>query len=265
MNTINKFDLNNTIAIVTGGAGLLGSKHTEALLDAGSTVIVLDNSTKNIDQLNNDLKSHNNLHTFQIDITDEQSVLQLKEMIAEKFKTYPSILINNAAIDPKVNGAEIDSESFESFDLSKLHKEISVGLIGAVICTRIFGADMAKNNKGVILNISSDLGIIAPNQGIYGNSSKPVSYSIIKHGIIGLTRYTSTYWAKQGVRCNALAPGGIKNDQSSEFISKVESLIPMNRMADRDEYKATIIYMCSDASSYMNGAVISVDGGRTSW
>ena len=113
------------------------------------------------------------------------------------------------------------------------------------------------------MNISSDLGIIAPNQGIYGNSSKPVSYSIIKHGIIGLTRYTSTYWAKQGVRCNALAPGGIKNDQSSEFISKVESLIPMNRMAKVNEYNETIKFLCTDSSSYMNGHNLIVDGGRT--
>ncbi len=265
MNTLEKFNLNNTLSIVTGGAGMLGAKHVEALLDAGSIVIVLDSSVKNIDKLNKNFNSNDKLHTFQIDISNEESVLQLKDKISKKFESYPSILINNAAIDPKVNEAEVKYDTFETFKLEKLSQEINVGLIGAVICTRVFGSDMVKNNKGVILNISSDLGIIAPNQEIYGNSSKPVSYSIIKHGIIGLTRYTATYWAKNGVRCNALAPGGIKNDQGEDFISKVEKLIPMNRMADVDEYKATVVYMCSDASSYMNGAVVNVDGGRTSW
>jgi len=265
MNAIEKFNLNDTLSIVTGGAGLLGCKHAEALLDAGSTVIVLDNSSKNIKKLKHSLKSNSRLHAFQIDITDEKSILKLKEEISKDFKSYPSILINNAAIDPKVNDAKIEGESFESFDIKSLQKEINVGLIGAVLCTRVFGSSMAKNKKGVILNISSDLGIIAPNQEIYDGSSKPVSYSIIKHGIIGLTRYTSTYWSKEGVRCNALAPGGVYNSQSEEFTSRINKLIPMGRMAHADEYQATILYMCSDASSYMNGAVVSVDGGRTAW
>ena len=265
MNTLDKFNLKNTLAIITGGAGLLGRQHTEALLDAGSNVIVLDNSNKNIKSLETSLGSHNNLHTFKIDITDEKALLKLKNTIKKRFHNYPSVLINNAAIDPKVSGDNVKSGSFESFKIDTLYQEISVGLVGAVICTKIFGNEMAKNKGGVILNISSDLGLIAPNQEIYENSYKPVSYSIIKHGIIGLTKYTSTYWAKQGVRCNALAPGGMKNDQSDKFISKIEKLIPMNRMANQDEYKATIVYMCSDASSYMNGAVVAIDGGRTSW
>ncbi len=265
MKIIDKFNLNNTLSIITGGAGFLGRKHAEVLLDAGSTVIILDNSSQNIHQLDSTLKSNDKLHTFQIDITNEESVLNLKEVIAKKFKSYPSILINNAAIDPKVGDKDAEDRSFESFDIKNLHKEINVGLIGAVICTKIFGSDMANNKKGVILNISSDLGIIAPNQEIYGNSSKPVSYSIIKHGIIGLTRYTSTYWAKEGVRCNALAPGGVYDDQPKEFLSKINKLIPLGRMAYADEYQATVLYMCSDASSYMNGAVVNVDGGRTAW
>ena len=148
---------------------------------------------------------------------------------------------------------------------------MSVGLTGALICTKIFGTEMSQNKSGVIINIASDLGIIAPNQTIYKidnknqQNVKPVSYSVVKHGLIGLTRYTSTYWAKDGIRCNALAPGGVYTNQSSVFVNQLKKLIPLNRMAHVDEYQATLIYLCSDASSYMNGAVISVDGGRTAW
>ena len=148
-----------------------------------------------------------------------------------------------------------------------------MGLSGAFLCSKHFGKEMAAVGRGVILNISSDLGLIAPSQILYSEQElpknmqtvKPVTYSVIKHGIIGLTRYLSTYWSDRGVRCNCLAPGGIFNEHESEFKDKLSKLIPMGRMADIDEYKATIIYMCSNASSYMHGAIISVDGGRTSW
>ena len=203
MNTLDKFNLKDTLAIITGGAGLYGIRKHFLMLVLN---IVLDKSNKNIKSLETSIGSHNNLHTFKIDITDEKALLKLKNTIKKRFHNYPSVLINNAAIDPKVSGDNVRSGSFESFKIDTLYQEISVGLVGAVICTQIFGNEMAKNKGGVILNISSDLGLIAPNQEIYEHSYKPVSYSIIKHGIIGLTKYTSTYWAKQGVRCNALAP-----------------------------------------------------------
>ena len=126
---------------------------------------------------------------------------------------------------------------------------------------------MARNKKGVILNIASDLALISPDNRLYNNGKisnvKPVSYSVVKHGIIGLTKYTSTYWANRGVRCNAFAPGGIMNNQSKKFLKKIKNLIPLERLAYDGEYKETILYLISDASSYMNGSVVSVDGGRT--
>ena len=151
--------------------------------------------------------------------------------------------------------------------------EVSVGLSGAFLCSKHFGTEMAKAGKGVILNISSDLGLIAPSQFLYNDDKlpkerqtvKPVTYSVIKHGLIGLTRYISTYWSRDGVRCNAMAPGGVFNDHDEKFKDELSKLIPMGRMANIDEYKATIVYMCSDASSYMNGSIISIDGGRTGW
>jgi NAD(P)-dependent dehydrogenase (short-subunit alcohol dehydrogenase family) len=132
---------------------------------------------------------------------------------------------------------------------------------------------MAKQKKGVILNIASDLGVIAPDQRIYRQDNvdaalqnvKPVTYSVIKHGIIGLTKYLATYWAEDGVRCNAFAPGGVYNNHPEGFLKKLTNLIPLGRMADIDEYKSAILFLCSDASSYMTGSVLNMDGGRTAW
>jgi NAD(P)-dependent dehydrogenase (short-subunit alcohol dehydrogenase family) len=154
------------------------------------------------------------------------------------------------------------------------NKDIAVGLTGAWLCSKHFGSQIAKNkNGGSIVNISSDLGLIAPDQRLYkkaketyeNRSVKPVTYSVVKSGLIGLTRYFSTYWAEKGVRCNAMCPGGIENGQADEFLDKIKTRIPMGRLAKSDEYQGTLLWMLSDASSYLNGAVITVDGGRTVW
>ena len=276
MNVLSKFDLSNNIALVTGGAGLLGVQHCEALLEAGSEIIILDIDMKALERCEKIFMSKYNKKVFTVcaDITKEDEIQSAKEKIYEKFNAYPSILINNAAIDAKYEtNNKINKTRLEDFDLAQWNIEISVGLSGAFLCSKHFGAEMAKMNKGVILNISSDLGIIAPSQFLYEDAEldsekqtvKPVTYSVIKHGLIGLTRYISTYWAKNGVRCNAMAPGGAFNNHDKKFTDELSKLIPMGRMADVDEYKATIVYLCSNASSYMNGAVISIDGGRTAW
>jgi NAD(P)-dependent dehydrogenase (short-subunit alcohol dehydrogenase family) len=158
--------------------------------------------------------------------------------------------------------------------LDQWNNDINVGLTGAFLCSKYFGQKIADNeNGGSIINISSDLGLIAPDQNLYKDKDKsreeqnvkPVTYSVVKTGIIGLTRYLATYWPDHGVRCNALCPGGVENNQSDDFINRVSKKIPLGRMARSDEFQGTIIWMLSDASSYLNGAVISVDGGRTAW
>ena len=152
--------------------------------------------------------------------------------------------------------------------------DLNVGLRGSFLCIKYFGRVISQNSEGgSIINISSDLGLIAPDQSLYRLEDldddlqpvKPVTYSVVKTGLIGLTRYVATYWADKGVRCNALCPGGVENNQDPEFINKLSTKIPMKRMAKKDEYRGSIIYLLSDASSYVNGAVIAADGGRTAW
>ncbi len=159
------------------------------------------------------------------------------------------------------------------FQKKQWDKELEVGLTGAFLCSQVFGQEMAKLKKGVILNVASDLSVIAPDQRIYkkNNNSpleqfyKPATYSAIKTGLVGLTKYIATYWSEEGIRCNAISPGGVFNNQDREFISKVEQLIPMGRMARKEEYRSAIQFLCSDASSYMTGFNMVIDGGRHIW
>jgi NAD(P)-dependent dehydrogenase (short-subunit alcohol dehydrogenase family) len=270
------FDLTGELAVITGGAGLLGRKHSEALIEAGADVVILDN---NIEALNDCQLFFNNKYgkkimALNVDLREESSIINAKKTIYEKIGKNPGILINNAAIDAKFEKkSDVVKSRLEHFELEQWNLEIAVGLTGAMLCCKVFGPEMAKNGKGVILNIASDLGLIAPDQRLYQSDElnfdsqnvKPVTYSVIKHGLIGLTKYIATYWSDRGVRCNAFAPGGVFNDHSDDFVKNISSRIPMGRMAEVDEYKASILFMCSDASSYMNGATLSMDGGRSAW
>ena len=184
-------------------------------------------------------------------------------------------LVNNAANNPKIEDNTKENFSrLENFSLYMWDQDLSVGLTGAFLCIKHYGYKISKNkNGGSIVNISSDLGLIAPDQRLYKRTKlsegqqpvKPVTYSVVKTGMIGLTRYLATYWASKNVRSNAICLGGVENGQAEEFLKEVSSRIPMNRLANSDEYQGTLIWMLSDASSYLNGAIVSVDGGRTVW
>jgi NAD(P)-dependent dehydrogenase (short-subunit alcohol dehydrogenase family) len=186
------------------------------------------------------------------------------------------ILINNAANNPKMDASSLDQAAktrLENFPLEIWNQDIAVGLTGAFLCSRIFGTEMARRGKGVILNVASDLALIAPDQRIYRKPDvtednqpvKPVSYSVVKHGLLGLTRYLATYWCDRGVRVNAISPGGVYTGQDEVLVQKLSNLIPLGRMAYADDYKAAIVFLVSDASSYMTGANLIIDGGRTVW
>ena len=270
------FDLKNKTALITGAAGLLGYEHAMALLESRSSIIITDIDKKKLDELNIKLKQSKpnaNIYNFYLDVANLKSVIALKETLHNQ-NLFVDILINNAAINPKVeNNSLFESSRLENFSNMQWDLEIKVGLTGAFNCCKIFGEDMVSRKGGVILNIASDLSVIAPDQRLYkledreknNQPVKPVSYSVIKHGLIGLTKYVATYWAEEGLRCNALSPGGVFNSQGEIFISKINKLIPLGRMANKDEYRGAIQFLCSNASSYMNGQNLIMDGGRSVW
>ncbi len=275
VSTKEKFSLTGRIAIITGGAGLLGSKHAEAIAEFGGITILLDIDEVKGKKVAASIKEKYNTNSIflKADITSENEVTDTLKKVISKFKKV-DILINNAANNPKVEDVNGDEWTrLENLPLNIWDDDINIGLKGAFICSKIFGTTMASQNYGVILNIASDLGIVAPDQRIYEKPGlkrekqpvKPITYSVVKHGMIGLSKYLATYWAENGVRSNALLPGGVYQGQNDHFVKKLINLIPFGRMANVDDYKAAIVFLVSDASSYMTGSNITMDGGRTSW
>ena len=194
---------------------------------------------------------------------------KISKVRAINFNYKPSAYLFSSLINYQIKKYKI-----ENFTLDSWNQDIAVGLTGAFLCSKHYGNMISKNKDGgSIVNISSDLGLIAPDQRLYRREGlldesqyvKPVSYSIVKTGLIGLTRYLASYWTDKKVRCNAICPGGVEQGQDELFLEEVSKRIPMNRLAQVDEYQGTMIWMLSDASSYLNGSIISVDGGRTAW
>jgi NAD(P)-dependent dehydrogenase (short-subunit alcohol dehydrogenase family) len=271
-----KFDLTGKTALITGAAGLLGMEHAAALLESGATVVLTDMSAAALDAAAQRLSERHDrarILTAVMDVTDPAAIGAVAEMLSGRGLRV-DILVNNAAIDPKVKGDQgvVETSRLEHFPLDQWNLQVAVGLSGAFLCSQVFGSAMSRDGKGgVILNIASDLSVFAPDQRLYRKDGlsdelqpvKPVTYSVIKAGLIGLTRYLATYWADKGVRCNALSPGGVYNGQGEEFVQRLTSLIPLGRMADKDEYRAAVQFLCSDASVYMNGQNIVMDGGRS--
>ncbi len=265
------FDLSGRVAIVTGGAGLLGISHAQAIHAAGGVPVLLD--IAEIDA--GDLRRRAGFEVAYIncDITSEDRLQEVRRALLAQYGRI-DVLINNAANNPKVESPNgLDRSRLENFPLNQWHSDIAVGLTGAMLCSRVFGSEMARRGKGVIVNIASDLALIAPDQRLYAVDGrkaeeqpvKPVTYSVVKSGLIGLTRYLATYWATAGVRANALCPGGVENGQNPIFLERIADLIPLGRMASIDEYQGAIVFLASDASAYMTGAVLAIDGGRTAW
>mgnify|MGYP003963810465 CR=1 FL=1 len=271
---MNQFNLSEKVALITGASGLLGVEHAIALLELGATVVITDVSEKSLVTAYNSLLNADNedgLFCKVMDVTNEKNI----QNVASELKNdglNVDILVNNAAIDPKVQkNSVVETSRLENFSVEEWDFQLKVGITGAMLCSQVFGSDMAKKGGGVILNIASDLSVFAPDQRLYKKDGlqpdqqpvKPVTYSVIKHGLIGLTKYLATYWIDRGVRCNALSPGGVFNGQGDEFVQKLTNLIPMNRMASKDEYHGAVQFLCSDASAYMNGQNIVMDGGRS--
>ncbi|TDU28351.1 NAD(P)-dependent dehydrogenase (short-subunit alcohol dehydrogenase family) [Panacagrimonas perspica] len=270
------FSLDGRVVIITGGGGMLGYQHAATVASLGGKPVLLDISEEALDRNRSRLIAEfgTPVLTRPVDITDPVAVEDAKAAVLQHHGQV-DVLINNAARNPKVEDASDRNFSrLENFPIEQWRQDLDVGLGGAFLCAQVFGTQMALAGRGgVIINIASDLGVIAPDQRLYRVEGlaehlqpvKPVTYSVVKHGLLGLTKYLATYWCEQGVRCNALSPGGVYAGQNDVFVSKLAKLIPMGRMAEPDEYRGAIAFLCSDASAYLNGANLVMDGGRSVW
>lgn len=263
------FDLSGRIAIVSGAGGQLGGEYTRALLDAGARVVAADISTLN---LSVDDSQRERLLQLSMDITSRADMESVLETVRSQWGE-PDILVNNAAIDAPPGAGEQETGPFEDYPEASWDQMMDVNLKGMFLSCQVFGAQMAKANGGSIINIASIYGILSPDQRIYEYREektgkpfyKPITYCVAKSGVLNMTRYLATYWAKKGVRVNSLTLGGVFNGQDEDFLRGYNNKVPLGRMASADEYNGAIVFLSSDASSYMTGSNLVIDGGFSSW
>lgn len=264
------FSLKGKSAVVTGAAGLIGKEHCRALSEAGANVIAADMDLDKTTALAGSLPTES--IGVELDVTSPESIKKLRDAVIKKFG-HIDILVNNAAINDMFESpkAALEQSRFENYPLELWQKSVDVNLTGVFLCSQILGYEMAQNKKGSIINIASTYGITAPDQSLYINKEgeqsfyKPPAYSATKGAIIMFTRYLASYWGREGVRVNTLTPGGVENGQDEFFIQKYSAKTPLGRMAAPTDYKGAVIFLASDASAYMTGANLVVDGGWTCW
>jgi len=272
------FDLSGRVAIVTGACGLLGREHCDVLAEAGANVVLADLGSELCQNIAQDIANRRGVKTLatEVDISDKGLVERMVREVLNEFGRI-DILINNAALTVKSGSEQAKNyfAPFEDYPLKLWEKALRVNLTGTFLCLQTVGKQMVEQSRGVIINICSTYGIVAPDQRIYANArspydpkitfNTPASYSATKGAILALTRYLATYWAHKNIRVNALTPGGVFDQHDEEFVRSYSYRTPMGRMADRTEYRGAILFLASDASSYMTGANLIVDGGWTAW
>ncbi|MCS6903977.1 MAG: SDR family oxidoreductase [Bacteroidia bacterium] len=263
------FSLKGKVAIVTGAAGLLGKAHCQALAGAGAHIVAVDLPGTNLNDLLQELPAGPHLSCY-VDITQKNSLVACRDTILKNYSQI-DILVNNAAINDSFESPLLAAElsQFENYPLEAWNKAMEVNITGIFLCCQIWGTVMAQAGKGSIINIASTYGIVGPDQSLYQNPEgeqtfyKSPSYPTAKGAIISFTRYLAAYWGKRGVRVNALSPGGVENQQDSFFIQNYSKRTLLGRMAQPNDYQGALIFLASDASSYMTGANLVVDGGWT--
>lgn len=262
------FSLKNKVAIVTGAGGLLGQHHCEALAEAGANVVAVDIAEKMVGAVAKKLgRNHVGL---EMDVTDPVSIKKVRDVVLKKFK-HIDVLVNNAAINDMFENPSLAAEQsmFENYPLEMWQKSLNVNVTGVFLCSQILGTPMAQRGSGSIINIASTYGIVGPDQSIYVDRKgkqkfyKSASYPTTKGAIINFTRFLAAYWGKNGVRVNTLSPGGVENSQDDFFVTNYSRKTLLGRMAAPTDYKGALIFLASDASSYMTGANLVVDGGWT--
>ena len=259
------FDLTGKVVIITGAAGMLGSRYAYGLSKQGANVVLADINFSECKKIEKDIKNsfETNPYSIKLDLTKIKSI---ESMVSNVLKKYSKIdvLINNAAYqgNPKIRTA-----GFEKLSLDIWQQAIDVNLTGVFLCCQNIGRQMLKQKSGNIINIASTYGLVGPDQRIYGKSGQNSAafYAATKSAILNLTRYLSAYWQRTGIRVNTFSPGGVENKQETDFIKKYSSRTPLKRMARKDEYVGSLIFLASDASSYMTGSNLVVDGGWTAW
>lgn len=264
------FDLKGKVAVVTGALGLLGKQHCHALASAGARVIVTDLEAAGCQSFASELPG--NAIGLAADITNKQSVTDLCNSILKETGRI-DILVNNAAINDQFENPKATAElsRFEQYPVELFQKSLQVNVIGTFLCCQVLGAVMAEAGKGSIINIASTYGMNGPDQSIYirpdGSQPffKPPAYSTTKGGIIAFTKFLAAYWGHRGVRVNTLSPGGVENNQEDYFTANYSRKTMLGRMAAPTDYQGAVVFLASDASGYMTGANLVVDGGWTAW
>lgn len=270
---MNLFSLEGKVAVVTGALGLLGKQHCYALAEAGANVVATDLNDAAARAFAEELsQKHQQAIGVGADITNPDSVRALRDAILSRFGKI-DVLVNNAAINDMFENptAAAELSKFENYPLELFQKSLDVNVTGVFLCSQILGTEMAKRGSGSIINIASTYGIVAPDQSIYRKPDgaqtfwKSAAYPVTKGAVISFTRFLAAYWGERNVRVNALSPGGVENAQDEFFIKQYSKRAPLGRMAQPTDYKGAIIFLASDASSYMTGANLVVDGGWTAW
>ncbi len=269
------FDLTGRVAVLTGGAGMLGRQYTRTLLEAGAKVVVADVNADQAAAAANEAVAavRGEAIGWGVDVRRKAEVEAMVAAVEDRFGRI-DMLINNAAIDPKFDLAVAakQANTFEDYPLELWQQSLDVNLTGAFLCSQAMGKVMVRQRRGVVVNISSTYGVVAPDQRLYKHMGekeqklfKPAPYAVTKAGIAHLTRYLAAYWGDKGIRVNTLTPGGVFNSQDDEFVTKYSARTPLGRMAEQNEMNGAMLFLVSDASSYMTGANLVVDGGWTAW
>jgi NAD(P)-dependent dehydrogenase (short-subunit alcohol dehydrogenase family) len=264
------FSLKDKVAIVTGALGLIGKHHCHALAEAGASVVVCDLNEVECA----DFASSLSVLSLGIsaDITDKKSVVKLKGKVISNYGKI-DILVNNAAINDKFEDpqAALTESMFENYPVEMFKRSLDVNVTGMFLCSQVIGTEMAERGNGTIINIASTYGVVAPDQSIYKNDKgeqtfyKSAAYPVTKGAVISFTKFLAAYWGNKGVRVNTLSPGGVQDNQDGFFIKNYSGKTPLGRMAYPTDYKGALVFLASDASSYMTGANLIVDGGWTAW